>query len=72
MRYYLIIARTMYDGLEFHQYLAFERDYMVTQEEAEQEARESILHEDTGEELECVELMELTKIEYEVLRKYHI
>jgi len=71
-KYYVMIVATMYDGLEFHQHLAIERDRIVTQEEAEKEATEYVLHQDTGEELECVDLIEITRKEYNVLRKFHI
>lgn len=70
--YYLLIVTTMYDGLEFTSNLAIERDKVVTQKQAEKEAEKSILHEDTGEILDRVELIEITKQEYEVLRKFHI
>jgi len=62
----------MYDGLEFTSNLAIERDKVVTQKQAEKEAEKNILHENTGEILDRVELIEITKQEYEVLRKFHI
>jgi len=62
----------MYDGLEFTSNLAIERDKVVTQKQAEKEAKKNILHENTGEILDRVELIEITKQEYEVLRKFHI
>lgn len=70
--YYLLIVTTMYDGLEFTSNLAIERDKVVTQKQAEKEAKKNILHENTGEILDRVELIEITKQEYEVLRKFHI
>ena len=70
--YYLLIVTTMYDGLEFTSNLAIERDKVVIQKQAEKEAKKNILHENTGEILDRVELIEITKQEYEVLRKFHI
>jgi len=72
MKYYLIIVTTIYDGLEFTQHIAFERDKEIKQKEAERLAEEYLLHEDTGEELDRVELIEIIKKEYEVFKKYHI
>lgn len=60
-KYYLIIAETMYDGWEFHQYFSFERNKIVTQKEADSVAEKNILHEDTGEELGRVELIKISK-----------
>jgi len=37
--YYLLIVTTMYDGLEFTSNLAIERDKVVTQKQAEKEAK---------------------------------
>ena len=71
-RYYLLIVTTMYDGLEFTQNLAVERKQPMTQKQVEKEATKYLLHEDSGEELEKVEFIEITKEEYDVLRKYHI
>jgi hypothetical protein len=71
-KYYLIIATTLYDGLEFTQNLAVVRTNVYTQQEAEKEALKYMVHEDSGEELDRVELIEMTKDEYDVLKKFHI
>jgi len=75
-RYFLISFTTMYDGLEFHDKRTMERDIpkgkKINMKEIEKECKKFDVHEDTGEILDSFWCDEMTKAEYDVLKKYHI
>lgn len=71
-KYYFVEATTQYDGFDFSHNSRLMHEKELTQTYAERFATDMFLHEDSGEELADVRFREITKEEYEVLRKLHI
>ena len=70
--YYLLTVSTIYCGVEFTSEISYERSGVMTHDQAEKLAMKDVVHEFSGEELQRVELYQITQKEYDVFRKYHI
>jgi hypothetical protein len=71
-KYYWADVTTLYDGLEFNVPFTVSNPKSLTQEEIENMAEKMIVRCDSGEELYCVRVKEISKKDYEVLKKYTI
>lgn len=69
--YYLVSGTTIYDGLEFYFSYVCERKQSLSYGTAETEVCKEWVHKGTGEELERIDLAEISKKEFEVFTKYH-